>query len=254
MIQEDIPMTSVETATNTEQLAVRLSSSSSAPIPCTDDELREVDFSRLDVLVGTVRSDEQFAYCVDHSVYYAPVRVVDGERLPVSFVALYEEGINRRSGIKRYGRVTETAVVKRGDIPVAMSRANPEEAYYLFRVEEWQLLTHPISIAGTGRGRPAFTSEFLLTHARRSYQLTAIRSPEVYRLCCLLCDLQLRWSEGGGKLPTFRRVGERHILTLSEGRLSLLDENGNRLYTCHAEKLEIDPAEVLRRVAEGLGL
>lgn len=238
---------------DTQKLAELLAESSTTPAACTDEELRGVDFSRLDVLVGTVRSDEQFAFCVENSLYYAPVRTVDGERLPVDFVALYEEGISRMAGIKRYGKVLETAVVKRGEIPVAMSRANPEEAYYLFRVEAWKLLTHPISIAGTERGRPAFTSEFLLTHVRRSYQLTAIRSPEAYRLCGLLCDLQEKWREGE-ELPRFRRVGERHILTLSEGRLSLVDENGNRLYTCPAGKLESDPAEVLRRVATGLGI
>lgn len=251
MDQQHTPVTE---SADTRRLEELLAESSASPIPCADEELRAVDFSRLDVLVGTVRSDSQFDYCLQNGVYYAPVRTVDAENLPVSFVALYEDGISRRSGIKRYGRITETAVVKRGDIPVAMSRANPEEAYYLFRVEGWMLLAHPIAIAGTGRGRPAFTTEFLLTHAHRSYQLTAIRSPEAYRLCGLLCDLQEKWREGGEGIPVFRRVGERHILTLSEGRLSLVDENGNRLYTCPAERLESDPAEVLRRVATGLGI
>ena len=235
MDQQHTPVTE---SADTRRLEELLAESSASPIPCADDELRAVDFSRLDVLVGTVRSDSQFDYCLQNGVYYAPVRTVDAENLPVSFVALYEDGISRRSGIKRYGRITETAVVKRGDIPV----------------EGWMLLAHPIAIAGTGRGRPAFTTEFLLTHAHRSYQLTAIRSPEAYRLCGLLCDLQEKWREGGEGIPVFRRVGERHILTLSEGRLSLVDENGNRLYTCPAERLESDPAEVLRRVAQGLGI
>ena len=237
-----------------ERLAELLDDPSASPVPCSDEELREADFSRLDVLVGTVRSDAQFTYCSEQQVYYAPVRTVEAGRLPVVTIALYEEGLARRAGIKRYGEVTATRVVKRSEIPVPMSRSNPEEAYYLFSVAEWKLLEHPIALSGTERGRPCFTSRFLLTHARRSYQLTAIRSPEEYRLCGLLCDLQARWSEGGEGLPKFRRVGERHILTLSEGRLSLVDENGNRLYTCPAGMLDGNPAEVLRRVAAGLGL
>ena len=41
------------------------SEDSASPIICADEELRAVDFSRLDVLVGTVRSDGQMDYCLE---------------------------------------------------------------------------------------------------------------------------------------------------------------------------------------------
>ena len=182
----------------------------SIPAPCADAELAAVDFSRLDVLIGTVRSDAQFDYCLSSNTYYIPAKTVTPNDLLPTTIALYEEGLTRRSGIKRYGRVTETRVVKRRDIPVPMSRPNPEETYYLFTVESWEYLPHPIALLNTARGKPAFTNEFLLTHCRRSYQLVAIRSPEAYRLCALLCDPAI----ARGDTPVLRRVGDRHILSV----------------------------------------
>ena len=220
-----------------------------APISCEDGELGAVDFSRMDVLIGTVRSDEQFDYCMESRTYYIPAGTVDPADLPVAFVALYEEGLTRKAGIKRYGRVTETRVVKRRDIPVPMSRPNPEETYYLFTVESWEYLPHPIALLNTARGKPAFTNEFLLTHCRRSYQLVAIRSPEAYRLCELLCHL----SETASDKPVFRRVGEHHLITVTEGRMRLLNAEGVCLYACPARMLSDASAEVLRGVVKALG-
>jgi len=236
-----------------DQEALRLAAlleSDPAPISCEDGELGAVDFSRMDVLIGTVRSDEQFDYCMESRSYYVPAKTVTPADLPVTVIALYEEGLTRRAGIKRYGRVTDTRVVKRSDIPVPMSRPNPEETYYLFTVESWEYLPHPIALLNTARGKPAFTNEFLLTHCRRSYQLVAIRSPEAYRLCELLCHL----SETASDKPVFRRVGEHHLITVTEGRMRLLNAEGGCLYTCPARMLTEMPAEVLRGVGRGLGI
>ena len=220
------------------------------PLLCTDEELGGVDFSRLDVLVGTVRSDTQFDYCMTTKTYYVPAQTVTPEHLLPSVIALYEERLTRKAGIKRYGRITDTRVVKREEIPVPLSRPNPDEAYYLFSVADWVYLEHPIAIQDTARGKPMFTGEFLLTHCHRSYQLLSIRSPETYRLCELLCHLA---SEIGDK-PIFRRIGERHIVTVTDGRLRLLTAEGDCLYTCSATLLAKSPAEVLRRVAGALGV
>ena len=248
-------MTDTHTTAPTEgvdQETLRLAAlleSDPAPIPCEDGELGTVDFTRMDVLIGTVRSDEQFDYCMESKAYYIPAKTVTPSDLPVAFVALYEEGLTRKAGIKRYGRVTETRVVKRQDIPVPMSRPNPEETYYLFTVESWEYLPHPIALLNTARGKPAFTNEFLLTHCRRSYQLVAIRSPEAYRICELLCHL----SETASDKPVFRRVGEHHLITVTEGRMRLLNAEGVCLYACPARMLSDGPAEVLRGVVKALG-
>ena len=221
-----------------------------APLPCTDEELGAVDFSHMDILIGTVRHDSQFDYCMETKTYYVPAKTISPDDLPPSVIALYEEGLSRKAGIKRYGRVTDTRVVKREEIPVPMSHPNPEEAYYLFSVADWVYLEHPIAIQDTARGKPMRTNEFLLTHCRRSYQLLLVRSPETYRLCELLCHLI---SETGEK-PVFRRIGERHILTVAEGCLRLFNAEGECLYTCPTTRLTTYPADVLRRVARALGV
>ena len=248
-----LPVAVTTPVTDADAETLRLSallSGSPIPMPCTDDELAAVDFSRLDVLIGTVRSDAQFDYCMSSNTYYIPAKTVTPDDLLPTTIALYEEGLTRRPGIKRYGRVTDTRVVKRSDIPVPMSRPNPDEAYYLFSVDGWTYLEHPIAIRDTVRGKPMFTSEFLLTHCRRSYQLLLIHSPEAYKLCRLLCDL----SEVEGSTPVFRRVGERHLISLSDGRFRLLDAAGHALVDIPTTALQASPAEVLRRVIGALGV
>ena len=238
---------------DTERLTALLAETPSTPAPCEDVELSSVDFSKLDVLIGTVRSDAQFDYCMAAGVYYAPARTIAPEDLPVSVIALYEEGLHRKSGIKRYGEITETRVVPRSAIPVPMSRDNPDEAYYLFSVASWLYLDTPISIEDTSRGKPMFTNRFLFSRCRRSYQLVAIRSPEQYRLCELLCRLREE-REVGGEVSPFRRVGERHLLAVAEGQLRLMDAAGRVLYVCPTSALTGNPAAVLRGVAEALGV
>ena len=246
-------MDDVTTSESTEILNERLADPRSAPADCTDAELFAVDFSRRDVLVGTVRSDAQFDYTLASLSYYAPVKTVPAYELPVRLIALYEEGLTRRPGIKRYGEVTETRVVRRDEIPVPLSRPNGEEAYYLFSVRSWEYLEYPIGITGTSRGRPAFTSEFLLTHARRSYQLVSIASAAEYRLARALCRLYDEASVAEGR-ESMVRMGDSHILSVWEGSLSLIHARGEVLYRCPLWAMETQPAEVLERLAVCLGL
>lgn len=233
------------------RLNALLQGSSAMPAPCEDGELSAANLHTRDVLVGTVRSDGQFDYCMRTRTYYIPARTVVPEDLPVAVIALYEEGLNRSAGIKRYGHVTETRVVRRRDIPLPLSRNNPDETYYLFSVENWLYLEAPIAIQGTGRGKPMFTNRFLLHHCRRSYQLVAIRTPEEYRLCALLSRLA---EDATAETAIFRRVGEQHLITVAEGQMRLIDTGGRCLYTCSVERLTAEPAEVLHGVARGLGL
>lgn len=238
-------------ATETRRLSDLLADAARIPDPCEDAALAAAELSKADVLVGTVRSDGQFAFCMDAKAYYVPAKTVAPDQLPVEKVALYEEGLSRRAGIKRWGTVTETRVVKRRDIPVPLSRNNPDETYYLFSVDAWQYLDPPIAIRDTVRGKPLFTSSFLLEHCHLSYQLVEIRSPETYRLCRLLEQLA---QDCAREDTIFRRVGETHLLTVGEGRLSLLEAGGRCLYTCPASRLNSSPAGLLRGISRALGL
>lgn len=237
----------------TEVLTARLKNDSPAPADCTDEELSAVDFSLRDVLIGTVRSDAQFDFTLTSLSYYAPVKTVPPHDLPVRHIALYEEGLTRRAGIKRYGEVTETRVVRRDEIPVPMSRSNGDEAYYLFTVRSWEYLEHPIAIEGTSRGRPAFTSRFLLTHARRSYQLLCLHSAAEYRLLQVLCRVYSQAMAEDSR-DIFRRIGEEYVISAAEGTLSLIHARGEILFRSSLRDFESEPAEILKRMAVALGL
>lgn len=237
----------------TEALAARLKDASSMPADCSDEDLASVDFTRRDVLIGTVRSDVQFDFTLASLSYYAPVKTIPPHDLPVRMVALYEEGLTRRAGIKRYGEVTEIRVVRRDEIPVPISRDNGDEAYYLFTIRAWEYLEHPIGIAGTSRGRPAFTSEFLLTHARRSYQLVGITSAAEYRLTQAVCRLYDQAVTEQGQ-EHFSRISENHVISIAEGMLALIHARGEILFRCPLRAMETEPAEILRQISQALGL
>ena len=260
-MNDSIPEIPAEAVPPEQLLAERLRNTSSVPAPCTDEELAAADFSRRDVLIGTVRSDAQFDYTLASLSYYAPVKAIRPSDLPVRLVALYEEGLTRRPGIKRYGEVLDTRVVKREEIPVPMTRANGEEAYYLFTVRAWVYLEHPLAIEGTARGKPSFTTEFLLTHARRSYQLVCIRSAAEYRLVsalCALCEPPLHEGDssdvGTTAPPVFRRIGEQYLLGAAEGMLSLIHARGEVLLRLPLRAMQTEPAMVVDRLAAELGL
>ena len=136
-----------------------------------------------DVMVGTVRTPEQLRYNLKTRCYYAPAKFVSEGKLPVTYIALHEQGIGTPPGIRRYARVLTTRLVPRGNIPVSMRLdTDPEEPYYFFTVGAWQLLPRPITIQGTRRGKPRFTTRFLLEHCTHSYQLFAIASETEYTL------------------------------------------------------------------------
>ena len=224
----------------------------SAPADYPNDHLASVDFSRRDVLIGTVRSQAQLDYSLASLSYYAPVRTISPEDLPIRRVALYEQGVSTPPVIARHGRVTDIRVVRRSEIPVPSGRPSGDEAYYLFSVEAWEALPSPILIEGTSRGRPAFTTEFLLANARRSYQLVCIHSAAEYRLTVALCHLLDEAAEKTA--PVFRRIGESHVLGAAEGILSLLHARGEVLFRCPLQAMHTQPTEVVHRLATLLGL
>ena len=244
-------MDETTTRSTEEILAERLKQDSPIPADCTDDELACADFSRRDVLIGTVRNDAQFDHALASLSYYAPVKAISPQDLPVRMIALYEEGLSRRDGIKRYGEITDTRVVRRDEIAVPLSRTNQAEAYYLFTVRSWEYLEHPIALIGTSRGKPSFTTEFLLTHARRSYQLVCVHSPADFRLLQVICELCAKAEKQA--VPQFRSIDENHILSVAEGMLSLIHARGEVRFRCFLRAMETEPAEVINRLSHLLG-
>ena len=139
------------------------------------------------VMVGSLRTPEQLRYTLDQKRYYTPDRFLPAGADHVKLIALHEEGIGTPPGIRIYGEVLSVHSLARKRIPVTMRPgSDPGELYREYTVKEWMPLPHPIHLLDTYRGRPQFTTEFLLKHCTRSYQLFVLSSREDLDLMRLL--------------------------------------------------------------------
>jgi len=201
-----------------------------APIPLsseTEKQLSQLDWSEKDVMVGTVRTPEQLQFCLKTGLYYAPSRLVPQQALPIRYIALHEEDLGDPPGIRRWGEVLQMETRPRSSIPVSMRPgANPQEDYCCFTVKAWSPLPHPIDIVDTFRGRPQFTSPFLLQHCTKSYQLFAISSEADYRLMLQIYDILDRHSDGA---MTVRRISGSHGLVIADRCLMAVNTQGHIL-------------------------
>ncbi len=72
----------------------------------------------MDVLVGSIGSQEQLEIHLRDRFYYVPAQYVGEAALPVRCVAIDESAYKDEPGIRYYADVLVTRKVKRGAIPV----------------------------------------------------------------------------------------------------------------------------------------
>ena len=145
-----------------------------------EDKLAKIDWNQRDMLVGALRNRAQLETCLQHKFYHIPASKIKDTDLPIHYVAIYQS-INifgREAGIRYFGEVTKTNVVKRMDIREIPK--NSDEASYRFEIKEWKELNIPL-VAKEVRDFPFFTNIFLLQHCPDVPDLH-ISSEEEYRL------------------------------------------------------------------------
>ena len=191
----------------------------------TEERLFKVDWSVKDVMVGTVRTKEQLDYNIENKCYYAPKRVIDEGSLPISFIALHEEGLGSDSCIKRYAKVITTTVKKRGDIPTP-TKSSANELYYYFEVDEWRTLDNPIEIKDSNKGKPRFTNKFLLDNCRQSYQLFSINSEEEYRLMVELDKAFDNFAASDENDAANYKINDTHTVSVVDGKFIIGNTDG----------------------------
>lgn len=147
-------------------------------------KLAKVDWSVMDMLVGSLNSAEQLQINLDSKFYYVPAKFINESDLPIRYAALYQSNVKYKkdAGIRYYGTVTKTSICKRKDIPVPMTSHNEDELYYRFEVKAWEELAIAIKVREEGVYQPKFTNMFLFQNCRDSYELFNIHSEEQYRL------------------------------------------------------------------------
>ena len=147
-----------------------------------EEKLAVVDWNKRDVLLGTFRDVQQFKVCYDKKMYYIPQKEVEEKDLPIHYVALYQttNKFGAEAGVRYYGEVLRTALVRRESIKeVPVRRNNGQELYYRFFIREWKELPKPILPREVGFTKN-YTNLFLLEHSEYIPELL-FRSEEEYR-------------------------------------------------------------------------
>lgn len=145
-----------------------------------EDKLAKIDWNQRDVLVGALRNRNQLETSIKNKFYHIPALKIKESDLPIHYVAIYQS-INifgREAGVRYYGEVTKTSVIKRREIREIPK--NSDEEYYRFEIKEWKELNIPL-VAKEVRDFPFFTNMFLLQHCPDVPDLH-ISSEEEYRL------------------------------------------------------------------------
>lgn len=173
-------------------------------------------FTDRNVMVGTVRSEEQLRFNLSKNNYHVPAKFISKYNFPVKYIALYEE-FEGFSGIRYVGEVESYKKVRRKNIAFPMSRDNPREEYYFFNVKSWELLENGIISVDTKSGPPMFTTEFLLKNSRKTYELFTVTSRTQYDLLCKINEFIDLYSEDENVHTKEYKVNEHYSIGLEFG-------------------------------------
>ncbi len=180
-----------------------------------ETELLQIDWQHPDVLVGTVRSQAQFAECMRRNYYYIPENQLSRDALPLRYAAIYCSHRYEMSGIRFYGEIIRTARIRRRDIPFPMNRDNGETLYYAFVVRKWKPLPSPILYAYNTVYEARLTHRFLLFHTSSTYELFAVHSAAAFRLLYAMKTAGARLRNDGNLSFSFV-LDERHMFVCQD--------------------------------------
>lgn len=213
----------------------------------TEAEMDSADWHTRDVLVGSLRSQRQLADNLQRRYYYVPARTLPDESFPIRYIALYQSRnlFGGEAGIRYYGEVSYQRPVLRKDIHFPLSRNNPDELYYAFRVESWRTLPSPIAIRDEGVSAPKFTSLFLLEHCTQSFELFHIRCPAEFRLMAAL-------RRAAEQKRAAYRIDDSHTLAVVKKSFVLIDADGKTLGRVPVSSFHHSPGSAFQRLKQML--
>ena len=211
-----------------------------------EDKLAKIDWNQRDVLVGALRNRSQLNTCLRHKFYHIPALKIKDADLPIHYVAIYQS-INifgREAGIRYYGEVTKTNVVKRREIREIPK--NSDEEYYRFEIKEWRELNIPLT-AKEVRDFPFFTNMFLLQHCPDVPDLH-ISSEEEYRLYTEVRRLANDASVNETDAEPGFKYDDRTII-MENGDIVVL-KDGTKIKQISIETFMRKPRESMRMIAK----
>lgn len=212
-----------------------------------EERLEKYDWPVRDVMVGTVRTKEQLDFNKDKKGYYVPAKYISDDDLPIRYIALHEENLGGESGIKVVGEVLTAQKLKRGKIPVSMSRNNADETYYYFTVRSWQPLDKTIAIKDSSKGKPRFTNKLLLDTCTESYQLFEITTEEEYRL---MQELNNAFGEGVVGGEKVFKINDKFSITTLNGKFTIMNIAGQIIDEVPIENFQKRPRVTFGKIKE----
>lgn len=217
-----------------------------------ETKLAKVDWNNRDVLIGTLRSDEQLKVCLKNKFYYIPANLIKDENLPIHYVALFQTPriFSNNAGIYYYGEVLLTALVKRKSISeISQTHGNMEDFYYRFQIKKWIRMSKPILPKETGFVYE-FTNMFLLDNVQYIPELL-LRSEEEYRL---YTELKRRTGSSLNDSKTSQGFELNDIKVLFNNGDIYVYRDGNEGWSCSVKEFSRQPNSTFRRLQRSVDI
>lgn len=214
----------------------------------TEERLAKIDWAVNDVLIGSVRNEEQYDFCIRNRFYYVPAEQITDDRFPIRYVAMYLSKKTRRPGIHCYGTVVRTEKVRRKDIPFPSSGQNPERPFYRFAVRDWTRLPQTVVYRDDRVYQAKYTNLFLLEHCSETYELFNIHSEEQYRL---LTEIKRAFSGsamGSQQDDPVFRISDSRTVWAHEGYFEVLSGDGESLGRFSFDSFKRSPRRTWERM------
>ena len=157
-----------------------------------EERLEKVDWTKEDVLVGSLSSVEQWNECLAKNYYYVPADSLSAGYHQIESIAVYQSKklFGENTGVLYYGEVEETSLVTRKEINKLGGRTHPNAKCYRFAIKEWKQIQSKIEFEKDWVYRPRYSNSFLLHNSKSTFELFNIRSETDYRLVYELRRIQ----------------------------------------------------------------
>lgn len=157
-----------------------------------EERLKKVDWSKEEILVGSLSSLGQWEECFKKKYYYVPVSALYENYHQVEYIAIYQSKnlFGKEAGIRYYGEVIDVSIMPRIEINNLVGRTHPNAKCYRFTIKEWKKLSSKIEFERDWVYRPRYSNSFLLHNSKSTFELFNIRSESDYRLVYELRRIQ----------------------------------------------------------------
>ncbi|MBE7049516.1 MAG: hypothetical protein E7394_01950 [Ruminococcaceae bacterium] len=184
---------------------------------CVFSDRNCVTWADSQVLVGALRNRQQLEIALNNKFYHIPKHMIPDDKVNISYIAIYQSKnlFGNHSGIKYFGKVLSSEVVKRKEISEIPSES--EELYVRYNVDEWNKLGNNIS-SGYGGTLVGFTNLYMMLRADITDELYFTDESEykLYR------SIKVSIQKGYDKVATSYNG---YVIAISKGNISVYKDN-----------------------------